>query len=69
MSKPTFRGATGHEVNRHVRYLVEAYTTPEQFATPKDYLEALTEGLDNLTQAVGAVPEEEPEFSRIWSRA
>lgn len=54
------------ETFRHVRYLCEAYTQPEQFPTPEDYLRALTEGLDNLTQAIGEQP---PAMHDVWSNA
>lgn len=51
---------------RDVRLLIEAYTTPEQFPSPKDYLQALTEGLDNLAITLGAEP---PERHDVWSPA
>lgn len=54
------------ERNRWVRYTVEAYTQPQQFKTPAEYLAALTECLDNLAQAAGQEP---PERHDVWSNA
>lgn len=44
------------EVMRWSRYAVETWTDPAQFATPQEFAEALTEVLDNLTEAYGKEP-------------
>lgn len=52
------------EQTRWIRYLIETYTTPQQFQTPTEYLAALTEVLDELVSARGAEP---PVLEGVWS--
>lgn len=41
------------DVLRFARYAAETYSTPEQFATPEEYTQALTEVLDELATITG----------------
>lgn len=49
------------EIIRRARYVAECFCDPEQFATPGDYLAALTEALSDLAAVTGherrALPE------------
>lgn len=44
------------EIQRWVRYTAECYSDPHQFATPQDYLAALSECLDELCALAGVQP-------------
>lgn len=66
MNKRNAQREQAVEKNRWVRYTVEAYTQPDQFKSPAEYLAALTECLDNLSRAAGQTP---PERHDVWSHA
>lgn len=52
---------------RHSKYLVETYTTPEQFPTRKEFIEALDAALSELTLAWGLEPPDLAEVrDTVW---
>ena len=55
------------EAQRWIRYTAEAYANPGQFATPQDYLVALTECLDELCYLADRKPPSEEELLRAFS--
>lgn len=44
---------SGAERTRRARYLTEVWSTPEQFATSEEFIDALGEALDDLCIAWG----------------
>lgn len=51
-------------LQRWVKYAAEAYTDPSQFKTPEEYLQALTEVLDEVAALAGKEP---PNLEGVWS--
>lgn len=52
------------ELMRWAKYTVETYSSPDQFKSPQEFAEALTEVLDELTVAFGAQP---PKIEGAWN--
>lgn len=52
------------EIQRWAKYAAEAYTDPAQFATPEEYLQAITEVLDEVAILAGKQP---PKLEGVWS--
>jgi hypothetical protein len=54
----------GNDIYRYARYAAETWTTPSQFASPQEFLEALTEVLDELAESCGMEPKP---LEGVWS--
>lgn len=51
------------QLQRWAKYTVETWTTPEQFKTPEEFAQALTEVLDEMALAYGQQP---PVIEGVW---
>lgn len=54
----------GPQMLRVARFMVEAWTNPENFPSGRDLMVAIIEGMDELTLAAGR---ELPDMTGVWS--